>query len=282
MSGWFKVHRGWMQSPDFQAEPFTEREAFLWSIEQAAHSPHIQFFNGVEIAVERGEFATSSRKMAAAFQWGDKRTRLFIARMQRRGKWAQRAAQQGAHIATILTVCNYGRFQGSDDAEGAPTGAARGAARAQLGRSEGAQQKKGKNGKKGKNEGEEASPPSLALVPVQPIDDAVAAYIQAARLKKWPVPTLPLSDERRKGFGRILKLHGLNVFVATLQRAVDSDLLGNGDPPQWFNVDFVIHPKKFLKLKEGSYDRQFSNSASGSATGKGSEWAAACGEALAG
>src|SRR6476620_452863 len=122
------MHRGWMASADFRPEPFTEREAFLWSIEQAAHCPHDQWFNGQQIPVDRGEFATSIRKMAAAFRWSDKRSRLFIARMLRAGKWAQRRAHEGAHSATVLTVCNYARFQSPALAKGAADGAPEGAA----------------------------------------------------------------------------------------------------------------------------------------------------------
>ncbi len=102
--GWYRMHRGWMASPDFQQEPFTEREAFLWSIEQAAFEPHEQWFNGVQIPVDRSEFVTSIRKMATAFQWGEKRVRLFLARMVKRQKWTQRATRSGAHGPTVLIV----------------------------------------------------------------------------------------------------------------------------------------------------------------------------------
>src|SRR5688572_16337356 len=97
IAGFYLMHRGWMASQDFQPEPFTEREAFLWSIEQAAHRAHLQWFNGSQIPVERGEFVTSSRKMADAFQWGEKRVRGFLQRMEKREKWTLRRAGVGAH-----------------------------------------------------------------------------------------------------------------------------------------------------------------------------------------
>ncbi|HEX8413433.1 MAG TPA: hypothetical protein VF637_06040, partial [Sphingomicrobium sp.] len=78
MSGWYIMHRGWMDS--FKPEPFTEREAFLWSIEQAAIKNHDQWFNGLRVPVTRGEFATSLRLMAEAFSWSVKRVRGFMER----------------------------------------------------------------------------------------------------------------------------------------------------------------------------------------------------------
>jgi hypothetical protein len=255
------MHRGWMDSPDFTPEPFTEPQAFCWSIEQAAFEPHLQWFNGHQIAVGRGEFATSSRKLATVFRWGDKRTRLFLARMERRGKWAQRPAQEGAHLATILTVCNYERFQAPARREGAAEGAAKGEPGAQRGRSEGAQQKELLiNSNEGEGIREEASP-SRSLAPALPYAAAVEAWSQAAALKRWsPVkPTLPLSDKRRKGLGKILSAHGLDGWVRALQRAMESSLLGGPDPPGWFNFSFLCNPENFTKLDEGNYDRPFTS-----------------------
>lgn len=260
MSGWYLMHRGWMASPDFQAEPFTEREAFVWSIEQAAYKAHDQWFNGSQFSVERSEFVTSIRKMAATFGWGEKRVRLFMARMAKRQKWALRPAHEGAHGPTILTVCNYDRFQASPDGEGAPEDAAKDAARAQRGRSEGAQQKEGLSNS---NEGEarklEASP--LRAAPL-PYDDALAAWTEAASVKGWKPLNPQLSADRRKGLGSILKSDGLAGFVAVLQRAMDSEWLGGPDPPAWFNFTFICKPTNFLKVKEGNYDRSFSTSSS--------------------
>src|SRR4051794_1696789 len=102
MSGWFIMRRGWMES--FRPEPFTEREAFLWSIEQAAWEPHDQWFNGQKIRVERGEFATSLRSMSEAFSWTVKRVRGFMERMGKDEKWAQRQAHSGAQSPTVLSV----------------------------------------------------------------------------------------------------------------------------------------------------------------------------------
>lgn len=109
--GWYIMHRGWMGSADFRPEPYTEREAYLWSIEQAAYEPHLQWFNGVQVPVAKGEFVTSLHKMAGALGWSVKRARLFTDRMIRAQKWAKRGANAGAKAPTIVTVRNWERFQ---------------------------------------------------------------------------------------------------------------------------------------------------------------------------
>ena len=109
--GWYLMHRGWMESADFRREAFSEPQAFLWSIEQAAFEPHRQWFNGTQYEVGRGEFVTSLHGMMTAFGWSEKRVRGFRDRMVRAQKWAKRGANVGAKAPTVLTVCNYALFQ---------------------------------------------------------------------------------------------------------------------------------------------------------------------------
>lgn len=248
--GWYLMHRGWMESPDFRPEPFTEREAFLWSIEQAAHGPHVQWFNGVQVAVGRGEFATSSRKLATAFGWGMKRARLFLSRMEKRGKWALRAAHQGAHVATILTVCNYERFQAPARARGAAEGAAEGEPRAHPGHTTEGTLKKGKEEKARK-----CAPPRAAPLPYL---EALAAWGEAATACGWKPAKPTLGDKRRDRLRRCLEKEGLAGWREAIDRARRSELLCGPDPPGWFHFDFLILHDNLIKVKDGNYDRQFS------------------------
>lgn len=121
MRGFFLVHRGWMDD-GFKPEPFTEREAFLWSIEQAAIKRHDQWFNGHRFTVKRGEFVTSLRELEKTFGWSLKRIRCFIDRMGKTQKWTHRRAYDGAQSPTIITVCNYAVYQNDGEAQGAVKG----------------------------------------------------------------------------------------------------------------------------------------------------------------
>jgi hypothetical protein len=262
VTGWVLLHRSVWESPDFKPEPFSEREAFVWSLSQAAHSPHVQWFNGVPIPVERGQFATSSRKLAAEFKWSEKRARSFMDRMQKRGNWTLQAPHGSTHLATLVGICNYERFQSRQRPMDAPEDAAKGTARTHPGRTEDAQHKEWK--KKG-NEGERSEGASPARAPNAHFAEAIAMWSEAAAIKGWsPVtPTLPLSDKRRRGLGTILKTHGLDAWRVAIQRAMDSDVLGCPAPPAWFNFDFMCDPNKFPKVKDGNYDQQFSSNRAG-------------------
>lgn len=257
MSGWFLMHRRWMASADFKPEPFTEPQAFIWSIEQAAHSPHLQWFNGVQYTVDRGEFVTSLHSMMTAFGWSEKRVRGFRERMCKAQKWAKRGAHTGAKAPTILTVCNYAIYQTPALINGEAAEEAKGEQRAKEGRSEGEEQKEGQNNS---NEfeamdGEERglAPRALAL----PYSEAWDAWKHIAKLRGWIKQDPKLTPARKSGLGKILKEYGLEGWIAALQRASDSALLGGPDPPAWFTTDFVTTPTKFLKLYEGNYDKSF-------------------------
>lgn len=251
--GWFLLHRAVWDSPDFKPEPFSEREAFIWSVSQAAFEPHLQWFNGVRLQVQRGQFATSTRKLAKAFKWSEKRVRSFIGRMETGGNWTHQSPQEAPHHATLITVCNYERFQSPLKLADAPTDAPNGTPRTHRGRTEDAQQKEGIN--KG-NEGERSKG-----APALPYADAVAIWTELAEANGWsPVhPTLPLNDKRRKMLGETLKAHGLDGWRAGLERAASSEMLCGPDPPGWFNFTFAINPNNFVKISEGNYDRSFTS-----------------------
>ncbi|MBT2242663.1 hypothetical protein JQK15_03855 [Sphingobium sp. BHU LFT2] len=271
MSGWYIMHRGWMDS--FKPEPFTEREAFLWSIEQAAFQAHDQWFNGHRVWVERGEFVTSIRQMAEAFQWSVKKTRGFMERMGKCQKWAQRTAYDGAQSPTVITVCNYAFYQDAETDEGTAKGTAKGTRGAQRGHSKGTQQKQGKQGNKGKQKKDSPSDSSSepddpnAIVPVAPIPDdqssdpaevAFAAH-EALRREFAPAarPAQLSPDRRKKLAARLSEIGGAAGWASVLASIRASPFL-RGETSRTgrlvATIDWLIEPKNLRKVMEGNYD----------------------------
>lgn len=109
---WFRVHRGWMNSHDFAKEPFTEREAWLWMVENAAYEAHKRYVSGHGIEVARGQLMASQRVLSDEWKWGRQRVRGFIAKLEHVGSITQNSTQG----ITIITVCNYERYQGDQPA----------------------------------------------------------------------------------------------------------------------------------------------------------------------
>ena len=105
--GFVSLHRGLWDSPDFRDEPFSQREAFIWLIAQAAFKPREVRVGSHTAKLERGQCAFSLRFLADKWQWSVKRVRTFLKRGKER---AQIGHTAGTHF-TIITICNYDKFQ---------------------------------------------------------------------------------------------------------------------------------------------------------------------------
>lgn len=272
MSGFFLVHRGWMDS--FKPEPFTEREAFLWSVEQAAFQAHDQWFNGHRITVERGEFVTSLREMEKAFGWSLKRIRGFMDRMGKAQKWAQRRAYDGAQSPTILTVCNYAVYQNPGEPTGTVEGTAKGTRRAQSGHSKGTQQKEGNKGKKVEERPSVSSPgagdgagdrePDPVVVPLMPATDHVgAAFARFEAMRRSIDPaarTATLSPDRRKKLAARLDEIGGPAAWAEVLAIVHASPFLRGETSRTgrlvATIDWLLKPENLRKVREGNYDER--------------------------
>lgn len=105
--GVYAVDRGIWTDPDFKNEPFTEREAFLWLVGEAAWRPTRTRVGSYTFELERGQCVFSTRFMAKRFQWSEARVRRFL---ERRSDLNQVCTKTDAG-ATQITICKYDVFQ---------------------------------------------------------------------------------------------------------------------------------------------------------------------------
>lgn len=141
-AGYFLVRRGLLDSPLFRREPLTEREAYLWLIENAAYAPR-QFRIGSHVFdLQRGQVATTVRYLADRWRWSKSRVERAIAVFKTRTL----IETQTGTAATVITVCGYNEMQDGQQSSGAQTGTQ---TKTEAGR------KPGRNIKKEQNEGKE-------------------------------------------------------------------------------------------------------------------------------
>ena len=107
MSGWYKMHRGWMDDDLFRGEAFCKRAAWEWLIHEAAFEDHHQWFNGERFFVERGQVMLSERSLADTWKWDRQRVRTFLKQLER----DQKITRSATHGVTQLSICKYSRFQ---------------------------------------------------------------------------------------------------------------------------------------------------------------------------
>lgn len=106
-AGVFAVARGVFDHPLFADEPFSEREAWIWLVGEAAWRPTRARVGRAIVTLNRGQLAHSTRFMAAKWKWSEARVRRFLARLK---EDAMIGVKTDA-LATQITICNYDAYQ---------------------------------------------------------------------------------------------------------------------------------------------------------------------------
>jgi hypothetical protein len=105
--GVFAVDRGIWDHPSFADEPLTEREAWIWLISAAAFKSHRRRVGSIAIELNPGQLAASTRFMAGKWGWSESRVRRFLTRLKD-DAMIDTATDAGV---TVVTICNYKKYQ---------------------------------------------------------------------------------------------------------------------------------------------------------------------------
>ena len=130
MDGFYRMARGWMDHHIFANDPLTEREAWQWLIEHAAFAPHPHRVGQNVVPVERGQLAVSTRYLAQAWQWSKSRVARFLKKLKTGTMIGTVTGTESGTGYTLVTICNYDKYQGVQSnggtASGTPDGTASG------------------------------------------------------------------------------------------------------------------------------------------------------------
>lgn len=118
MSGFIAVSRDFWNDPDFADAPMTEREAFLWLLAEASWKERRVRRGREVIELGRGQLAHSVRFMAQAWGWSKSAGHRFLKKLEKRDTVRTASGTD----CTIITVCNYEKYQSMRDTGGTPAG----------------------------------------------------------------------------------------------------------------------------------------------------------------
>lgn len=118
--GWIKLHRQLLSSDMYQCLTSAQRDVFFQCLMLANYSEKEWEWKGKIYKCERGQFITSISKLAerCASDVTEKQVRSAIAKLEKWGFLGKQTGKQG----TIVTICNYSRFQDDSDSMGKPMG----------------------------------------------------------------------------------------------------------------------------------------------------------------
>lgn len=143
--GFYQMYRGWMENPVFAGESFSRAQAWCWLIEYAVWKERKIDVRGRTVTLERGQLCYSTRYLATAWGWSEAKVRRFTTRLKTD---AMIDAESDAG-QTLITICNYDKYQATPDTSDAPSDALRDAEATQERRTSDANKNKGKEREKG-------------------------------------------------------------------------------------------------------------------------------------
>lgn len=125
--GVFAVDRGLFEHPMFADESLTEREAWMWLVSEAAWKDRPRRIGSVVVHLRRGQLAASIRFMAEAWGWSKSKVGRFLDRL----KTGTMIGHETGHGVSIITICNYDKYQRVSLPEGTIIGTETGTAAGQ-------------------------------------------------------------------------------------------------------------------------------------------------------
>lgn len=103
----FLMERGWRGHKLFRGASYTRGEAWLWLIETACWQPMEFDIKGKSVRLERSQLCASRQQMAKQFKWSESAVERFLTRLETE----RMIERETGHGKTIITVCNYNKYQ---------------------------------------------------------------------------------------------------------------------------------------------------------------------------
>lgn len=107
LEGWISLHRKIQENWIWEDKPFSRGQAFIDLLLKASHKDHEFFFNEQLIKIKRGELITSYRNLAHDWGWGIFKVKRFALML----KDEKTITVTSTHTHTVISICNYDKYQ---------------------------------------------------------------------------------------------------------------------------------------------------------------------------
>jgi hypothetical protein len=220
MQGWVSFHRQIMKW-EWYTDPNTFR-LFFHLVLNANHEKGRWKGNDIE----RGQFITSSDKLASQLDLSRQQIRTAINKL----KSTNEITTKPTNKFTLVTVVNYDFYQ--DDARKVTNKITTKATNEQPTDNQQVTTNNNDNNKKNEN------------------TTTVAEFYNTLQLPKYQ----KLTDKRKSSINARVKEYGVDTVKEVLQKASESNFLKNERASNWYNFDWLFNPNNFVKILENKYD----------------------------
>jgi len=112
--GWIKAYRQILDHWLWKGERFSRGQAWMDLLLQAAYADYQTRVGNKLVTVKRGQLPVSQRDLARRWKWARNTVWSFLRVTEREQMLRREVSRELSHGYTILTICNYDRYQGSD------------------------------------------------------------------------------------------------------------------------------------------------------------------------
>lgn len=239
MSGYARLHRSLIGHPAFRND--AEAMAFAWMVLRASWKECRVRYKGRAFVLQRGQLAISQRDMADALD----RDKAWVERLWKRLRGEAMIEVSYEAGAAVITLCNYERYQASNDDREAPDEALPKAGARQTRGTE-QEDKQPEEEIEGSPNGDCASPDALKP------EHVVEAWNEVAGRTGKPT-VRDLTPERRQRLKARIAGYSLDDWRSVLSAVERSTFLR-----EWrgCNFDWITKKANFQKALEGNYNDQ--------------------------
>lgn len=264
MSGYIKIHRALFDHPvvGFHVpapraangkRPVPPFMAWEWLCAKAAFRPHQVNNKGRVETLERGQLLAARAHLASEWGWTEQNVRTFLKNLH--AHHMVEINQSAGHYTAVLTVCNYGVYQGEAAEDNQSTNQSLTRESPETNHTERREELK----KEKKEDISLETEPCLfeadndASDQTDEVREAFDAYNATAAECGLP-KAVKLSAARRAKIRARLDDYGLDGWKQALENIEKSSFLTGGTSHKFLaDLDFICQPKSFDKCHDGGY-----------------------------
>jgi hypothetical protein len=269
--GFVTIYRSTQDHWIWQGEKYSRGQAWIDLILSANHKPKSILINSKLIQIQRGQFFTSIRKLAARWQWSKDKTQNYLKLLEKQDMIIR---ETQTHTGTLITIVNYSKYQGLRETVESKSGHQQGRKadkdqdkeRTQTGRRLATNNHVNHDNHEnhGNNNIYTSGKPAV-VSPKRPHFDYqlfadywnnnVAGCSEVSRVrepKNW-------NDSRKKALKNRVKAEGEQTVLKAFDMVLESDFLSGRSGAWQADFDWVLKPAKFQKIIEGQYNNRQKN-----------------------
>lgn len=250
MSGYARFHRSLIGHPAFRND--AEAMAFAWMVLKASWRQSRVRYKGRAVTLCRGQLSVSQRDMAEALD----RDKAWVERLWKRLRAEAMITVVADAGAAVITICNYDKYQHSnDDREAAGEARPEAEARQTRGTEQVNEESKKEEEKELSPNGDCASDDTLTPEHVADAWNELAARIGKPCIRD-------LTPERRQRLKARIAGYSIDDWRAVMGAVERSSFLRGDTGWHGFTFDWMTKKANFQKILEGNYDDKSAASAS--------------------